>query len=123
MNFTEYQNLARRTQNIHLDPHQRLEHALFGLAAETGEIHRIFQKVYQGHSITLADLIGEMGDLLWFTAELADVHGLTQKWSSHMIRQSCSWAYIWRKLVIRENNMHPNVHSSTIYSSQDMETT
>ena len=77
MNFTEYQNLARRTQNIHLDPHQRLEHALFGLAAETGEIHRIFQKVYQGHSITLADLIGEMGDLLWFTAELADVHGLT----------------------------------------------
>jgi NTP pyrophosphatase (non-canonical NTP hydrolase) len=25
----------------------------------------------------MADLIGEMGDLLWFLAELADVHGLT----------------------------------------------
>lgn len=77
MNFTEYQGLARRTQNVHLNPHQRLEHALFGLAAETGEIHSIFQKIHQGHAIHMADLIGEMGDLLWFVAELADVHGLT----------------------------------------------
>ena len=77
MDFNEYQALARRTQNIHLNPHQRLEHALFGLAAETGEIHSIFQKVHQGHQMTVGDLIGEAGDLLWFLAELADVHGLT----------------------------------------------
>lgn len=77
MTFNEYQRLARRTQNIHLNSHQRQEHALFGIAAETGEIHSIFQKVYQGHPVKLADLIGECGDLLWFIAELADVHGLT----------------------------------------------
>lgn len=77
MNFDRYQSLARRTQNVRLTSHERLEHALFGLSAETGEIHSIFQKVYQGHPVKMADLIGEMGDLLWFLAELADVHGLT----------------------------------------------
>lgn len=77
MNFTEYQVLARRTQNVHINSHERLEHALHGLCAEVGEIHSIFQKVYQGHPVKMGDLIGEMGDLLWFLAELADVHGLT----------------------------------------------
>ncbi len=77
MDFNRFQVLARRTQNVRLTSHERLEHALFGLSAETGEISSIFQKVYQGHPVMMADLIGEMGDLLWFLAELADVHGLT----------------------------------------------
>ena len=77
MNFSEYQALARRTQNVHLNPHQRLEHALFGLAAEAGEIHSIFQKLHQGHALIMWDLIEEMGDLLWFVSELADAHGLS----------------------------------------------
>ena len=77
MNFTEYQGLARRTQNVHINSHERLEHALHGLCAEVGEIHSIFQKVYQGHPVKMADLIGEMGDALWFLAELADVYGLS----------------------------------------------
>ena len=42
-----------------------------------------------------------------------------------MIQQSYSWAYIQKK---KENSnlkryMRPNVHSSAIYNSQDMETT
>ena len=42
-----------------------------------------------------------------------------------MIQQSCSWAYIQKK---EENSnlkrcLHPDVHSSTIYNSQDMEAT
>ena len=41
------------------------------------------------------------------------------KESYHMIQQSHSWAYIWRKLDSKRY-MHPNVHSSNIYSSQDM---
>lgn len=77
MDFNEYQRLARRTQSVRLNSHERLEHALFGIAAETGEIHSIFQKVHQGHPVKMADLISECGDLLWFLAELADVHGLT----------------------------------------------
>ena len=77
MDFNTYQRLARRTQNVRLSPNERLEHALFGLAAETGEIHSIFQKIHQGHAIQMSDLIGEMGDLMWFVSELADVHHMT----------------------------------------------
>ena len=43
----------------------------------------------------------------------------------HMTQQFQSWVYSWKK---NENTsskryMNPNVHSSTIYNSQDMETT
>ena len=39
-----------------------------------------------------------------------------------MILQSHSWAYIW-KYSNSKRHMHPNVHSSTIPNSQDMEAT
>ena len=39
-----------------------------------------------------------------------------------MIQQSHSWAYIQTKAIIQKD-MHPNVHSSTVYNSQDMEAT
>ena len=77
MTFDTYQALARRTQNTRLTPHERREHALFGLASEVGEIHGLFQKTYQGHDLHIADVIGELGDLMWFAAELADVYGLS----------------------------------------------
>lgn len=76
MTLDTYQALARRTQNARLDPHQRREHALFGLASEVGEILGIYQKTFQGHPLRIADVIGELGDLFWFAAELADVYGL-----------------------------------------------
>ena len=36
-----------------------------------------------------------------------------------------SWVHIWKKYENSNSKryMHPNVHSSTIYNSQDMETT
>jgi len=73
MTFNEYQELARRTQNRELTPGERLQHALHGLAAEVGEIHGIYQKSYQGHSIDSYDVLDELGDLLWFAAEICDV--------------------------------------------------
>ena len=40
-----------------------------------------------------------------------------------MIRQSHSWVYIQKKQNSNlKRYMHPNVHSSIVYSSQDMET-
>lgn len=72
MRFDEYQRLARRTQNPDLTDAQRLHHALHGLASEVGEIHGLFQKFYQGHEIDDEELVKELGDLLWFVAELAD---------------------------------------------------
>lgn len=76
MDFKEYQELARRTQNNELTNDERLYHALFGIASEAGEICGAYQKKYQGHTVYFGDIAKEMGDLLWFLSELADCLGV-----------------------------------------------
>lgn len=92
MRLDDYQRQARRTQNPDLTDAQRLNHALHGLASEVGEIHGIFQKVYQGHKIDDEELIKECGDLLWFLAELADARG----WSLDAVAER-NIAKLWRR--------------------------
>lgn len=75
MTLNEYQKLAGRTINKDLLPRETEMHALHGLASEVGEIHGIFQKFYQGHEIDAGELRKEVGDLLWFIAELCTVEG------------------------------------------------
>ena len=70
-----YQSLAARTINSNLSSYETMMHALHGLAGEVGEIHSIFQKKYQGHVVDKGHLIKEMGDLLWFIAELCTAIG------------------------------------------------
>lgn len=70
--FSEYQVRARRTQNPKLTPSEALQHALFGLSSETGEILGIYQKALQGHEIDQKKVLDEVGDLMWFVAELCD---------------------------------------------------
>ena len=77
MDFKEYQALARRTQNPKITLHDRKMHALHGLCSEVGEIHGIFQKYYQGHDVDYNELAAEMGDLMWFMAELCDTIGIS----------------------------------------------
>lgn len=76
MNFSQYQILSRRTQDHTLADGDRLNHALRGLASECGEINGIFQKQIQKHPVQVEDVVEELGDLLWFCAELADCFGL-----------------------------------------------
>ena len=40
-----------------------------------------------------------------------------------MIQQSHSWGTYMEKTLNLKRYMHPNVHSSTIHNSQDMEAT
>lgn len=74
MTFREYQEQARRTQNPELTPRERLEHALWGLSAEVGEVCGIHQKRHQGHVVNIPALRKEIGDIMWFAAELCDVY-------------------------------------------------
>lgn len=76
MKFEEYQTLARRTQNKDLDNTQREYHAMHGMASEVGEIHGLYQKVFQGHVATKEAAVKELGDLLWFMAEYTDALGV-----------------------------------------------
>lgn len=74
MTGNEYQKLAMRTCSFDLHKCGDLEslerHALFGLCAEVGEIHSIFQKYYQGHAIDDEKIQEELGDALWMIAEM-----------------------------------------------------
>lgn len=67
-----YQKLCRRTQNESLTNFEKTNHALFGLASETGEIHSLFQHMYQGKSVDKDKVVDECGDLCWFLCELLD---------------------------------------------------
>lgn len=69
MSLDEYQHLAARTISENLLPFEIESHALHGITSEVGEIHGLFQKVYQGHQINKEHLKKELGDLLWFIAE------------------------------------------------------
>ena len=75
MKLSEYQELAARTINKSLIPWEQTMHALHLIAAESGEIHGIFQKHYQGHKFDLNHLMKETGDLLWGIAELCTSFG------------------------------------------------
>jgi len=77
MTLNEYQSLARRTQNPALSPREQLEHALWGLSSEVGEVCSLHQKTHQGHPMDANALRKEIGDCLWMLAELCDVYGFT----------------------------------------------
>lgn len=68
MTGNEYQRLAARTINKSLTRGERESHALHGLAAEIGELHGLYQKAYQGHSLEEEHAKKEVGDILWMIA-------------------------------------------------------
>ena len=74
MTFDEYQVAAKRTINICLTRNEVLNHSLLEMCSELGEIHGIYQKVYQGHKIKIEDLKKEVGDLLWGLAEFCTIN-------------------------------------------------
>jgi NTP pyrophosphatase (non-canonical NTP hydrolase) len=84
MSLNEYQELAARTINKKLEPREVRDHALHLIAAECGEIHSVYQKLYQGHPFKLDDLMKEAGDLLWGIAELCTYYGVTLEWVANM---------------------------------------
>lgn len=76
MNLNEYQRLAMRTCSIpYADTGAMLNHAIFGLTSEAGEVSGILQKVYQGHDADSEHLKKELGDCLWMIAEACTALG------------------------------------------------
>lgn len=75
MGLNEYQQAAARTIGEDMLPGEIETHALHGMVAEIGEIHGLYQKVYQGHEADNEHLKKEVGDLLWFIAEYCTACG------------------------------------------------
>lgn len=75
MRFEEYQSAAARTIRKDMLDWEIESHALHGMVAEIGELHGIYQKVYQMHPAQDEHLQKELGDLLWFIAEYCTARG------------------------------------------------
>ncbi len=77
-NFDEYQRLARRTLNQNVEDSMRFANLGMGLAGESGEVCDYLKKVvFHGHSLDADKLKDELGDVLWYLANLADTTGLS----------------------------------------------
>lgn len=78
MTLNEYQDLAQRTSRQNLTANEHLLNGLLGLAGECGECCDLFKKhVYQDGRDFHADLVEELGDVLWYVAETARALGVT----------------------------------------------
>lgn len=75
MTGNEYQKLASRTMNPEMMRKDVIQHALFGMASELGELQGLYQKIFQGHKFDRTHAKKELGDLLWFVAEYCSAMG------------------------------------------------
>lgn len=75
MNLNEYQTLAERTATSH--KHELLNYGL-GIAGEAGEVADLIKKsMFHGHKISADEIAKELGDTLWYLAQIARLSGLT----------------------------------------------
>ena len=78
MDLNEYQRLAHKTQNPHLTAREIYAQCAMGLAGETGEVADLLKKyLFHGHFIDKEKVKRELGDVLWYVAELAGACGFT----------------------------------------------
>lgn len=71
MNFDEYQSLAQRTSPADRPAIEKLTNGALGLGGEAGEVVELVKKHrYHGHELDRAELEKELGDVLWYVAEL-----------------------------------------------------
>lgn len=75
LTLNDYQELAARTINYANSPSEMEMHALHGMCGEIGELHSLYQKMYQGHQFDKEHAMKELGDLLWFIAEYCTACG------------------------------------------------
>ncbi len=70
MTFNEYEQLAQRTSNTNIEL-DKLINGCLGLAGESGEVLDIIKKaLYQGHTMDIEKVAEELGDVLWYIAEI-----------------------------------------------------
>jgi NTP pyrophosphatase (non-canonical NTP hydrolase) len=82
MDFKEYQEKANATSGAYgsgqNERHQIL--AALALAGEVGELcNKIKKKIAHRHNIIDAEIAEELGDILWYIAELCDAFGLSME--------------------------------------------
>tara|TARA_Y100000296_G_C5027984_1_gene183288 strand:- start:170 stop:463 length:294 start_codon:yes stop_codon:yes gene_type:complete len=80
MTFDEYQRLSARTSAMEWGwPQDKaVANATIGLCGEAGEVaEHIKKREFHGKDAGADALKAELGDVLWYVAELATLHGMT----------------------------------------------
>jgi len=76
--FNQYQEEARRTLNTEIDAQYILANLGMGLAGEAGEVCDYLKKVvFHGHPLDPKKVSEELGDVLWYLANVAEAAGLS----------------------------------------------
>lgn len=75
--FDEYQRQAMRTANKNLSADEMLLNSVMGMCGEAGEAIDLLKKHRaQGAPLDVDRLVKEVGDVLWYIAEFAEVTGV-----------------------------------------------
>lgn len=78
MKLNEYQQLAARTRNGQMEKKEHLTNDGLGLSGEAGEVAGTIKKmVHHGHFYSVEKLAEELGDVLWYVADLATTMGIS----------------------------------------------
>ena len=73
MNGNEYQKLAMKTLNPSLTKKEMLVNGVMGLNGESGEVIDIVKKnMFQGHDLDKDKIKKELGDVMWYIAEICE---------------------------------------------------
>lgn len=76
--FNKYQKEAAKTIPADFNSETMIDNAVYGLCGEVGEcVDRLKKVKFQGHPNDREHLIYEIGDVLWYLAEMATGAGLT----------------------------------------------
>lgn len=76
--FDEYQSQAKRTLNSEIADQYIYANLGMGLAGEAGEVCDYLKKVvFHGHKLDPQKIAEELGDVLWYLANLADQVGIS----------------------------------------------
>ena len=78
MLLNEYQVLASRTSNPNSEVEKAMLIAALGLNGEAGEVGDTVKKIFgHGHMFDKGAVAEELGDVLWYIAEMAGLCGYT----------------------------------------------
>ena len=77
MEISEYQEKARRTLKLLGDTQLDLEHMMYGLASEMGELMSMLKGHYvYGKEFDTTNFIEELGDIAWFLVGACTIMGI-----------------------------------------------
>ena len=77
MRIEEYQRLSTRTLNPELSHSEQVDNMVYGIVGEIGEVIDLLKKSkFQGHELDVDKLSEEIGDVMFYVANLCTLHDL-----------------------------------------------